>query len=278
MRYDNVAFRPASIRMGYQVHPRSRSVDQRHDNGPFDIIGDVHGCMDELESLFDRLGYAPNADGAWRSRTGRTAIFVGDLVDRGPRIADALRVPMEMVAAGVAFVVPGNHDLQYARHLAGDDIPIVYGLEDTIAQMSGVPAPFLDDVLTFFQTIKGHYVFDGGRLVVAHTGLPAELHGRDTPETRQLAAYGVLDGEIDPTDPSRRHSWVATYSDEAAVVYGHTKVVDAIWDRNTIDIDTGCVFGWRLTALTWPERQLVSVPARREYIHSTSFRRRCAAQ
>ena len=260
--------------MAYQTHLRARSVDQRHDRGPFDIIGDVHGCADELESLFTLLGYEndPRRPHLWQPPAGRTAVFVGDFVDRGPRIADTLRIAMQMVGAGVAFAVPGNHDLQLARHLAGEPVPIVYGLEDTLEQLDREPSEFRHDVLTFLMSIKGHYVFDGGHLVVAHTGLPAELHGVDTPESRQLAAYGVLDGEIDPIDPAKRHSWTAPYTGEAAVVYGHTKVAEAIWVRNTIDIDTGCVFGWRLTALMWPERRLVSVPARREYVRSARFR------
>lgn len=260
--------------MSYQAPPRIHAIDQRSDHGPFDIIGDVHGCADELESLFLLLGYHQDTSDRylWKPPAGRTAVFVGDFVDRGPRIADALKIAMQMVSAGVAFAVPGNHDLQLARHLAGEMVPIVYGLEDTLEQLDREPPVFRDDVLTFLTSIKGHYLFDAGRLVVAHTGLPQDLHGVDTPESRQLAAYGVLDGEIDPHDPARRHSWIAPYSGVAAVVYGHTKVVDAVWVGNTIDIDTGCVFGWRLTALTWPERHLVSVPARREYVRSAHFR------
>ena len=117
------------------VHPRARAIDQRHDPGPFDIIGDVHGCATELERLLDRLGYRLQADQVWRSPDGRTPVFVGDLVDRGPRIADTLRIVMRMVAAGVAFAVPGNHDMQFALRLAGEDVPVVYGMDTSLAAL-----------------------------------------------------------------------------------------------------------------------------------------------
>ncbi len=254
--------------MPYETHSRSHSVDRREDSGPFDIIGDVHGCADELERLLERLGYAPDAGGVWRSPAGRTAVFVGDLVDRGPRIVDALAIAMGMVAAGTAFAVPGNHDLQLAAYLRGEAVPVVYGMDTSLDQLDQASRLFRRDVVRFFNAIKGHYVFDGGALVVAHTGLAEEHHGVDTLETRLLAAYGVIDEEIDANDPARRHPWLAGYQGRAAVVYGHTPIAEPTWVRQTIDIDTGCVFGWRLTALRWPERELVWVDAKAEYAHS----------
>jgi protein phosphatase len=247
--------------MTHVVHPRARSVDQRHDTGPFDVIGDVHGCGTELEMLLARLGYDVDSAGLWRSPAGRTPVFVGDFVDRGPRIADTLRIAMRMVAAGVALAVPGNHDMQFARRLAGEDVPVVYGMDTSLAAVAAEPDTFRADVVRFFEDIKGHYVLDRGRLVVAHTGLAESLHGVDTWESRQMAIYGVLEGEIDAVDITRRHSWLPGYQGTATVVYGHTPVSEAVWHRNTIDVDTGCVFGGSLTALRWPERELMSVRA-----------------
>jgi protein phosphatase len=260
--------------MNFVLHERARSVDQRRDSGPFDIIGDVHGCADELEDLLRLLGYVQTGRTSWQSPTGRTPVFVGDLVDRGPRIADALRIAMAMVQSGTGLCVPGNHDLQLAKELAGEDVPIVYGLEDTVEQLTRETPTFRAEVLEFLTQIKGHYVFDAGRLVVSHTGLPAHLQGVDTDDTRQLSTYGVTEGDIDPSDPHKRHAWVADYRGTANVVYGHTKVVEAVWQNNSIDIDTGCVFGWKLTALRWPERELVAVRAKREYVRSERFRSR----
>ena len=240
-------------------------VDQRHLTGPFDIIGDVHGCLDELGDLLTALGYEPASESGWESPAGRTAVFVGDLVDRGPDGAGTLRLVMRMVHGGVAFVVPGNHDLQLLRHLSGEDVPLVFGLAETAAEFAHESAKFRDQVRQFYVSLASHHLFDGGRLVVAHTGLGESMHGSDTPECRQLSAYGVNNHDIDPRDVEKRHPWVTGYTGPAAVVYGHTPVLEAEWRGQTIDIDTGCVFGWRLSALRWPERELVSVPARRVY-------------
>jgi protein phosphatase len=254
--------------MSYAIHPRSLSIDQRHDAGPFDVIGDVHGCATELETLLRRLGYAPGPDEVWRSTTGRTAVFIGDLVDRGPRNVDALRLVMRMVAAGVAFCVPGNHDGQLTAYLAGEPVPIVWGLDVTLAEVDRESPAFREDVRVFFESLKSHYIFDDGRLLVAHTGLPEDLHGVDTPDVWQLAAYGGT-GDLEPGDVEKRHPWITGYRGRAAVVFGHTRILEPIWHNNTIDIDTGCVYGWRLTALRWPERQLVWVPAEAIHFRST---------
>ena len=241
------------------------SVDQRHLSGPFDIIGDIHGCFDELNALMAQLGYEPDVQAGWRSPSGRIPVFVGDLVDRGPKNVAAVELVMRMLEHDVAFCVPGNHDVQFERHLAGEPVPLLFGLAGTVAEFAQQTQEMRADVLEFFRTLPGHHVFDAGRLVVAHTGLRQDLHGVDTPETRHLAAYGVNDDAVDPRDVAKRHPWIADYHGSAVVVYGHTPILEATWRQETIGIDTGCVFGWRLTALRWPERTLVSVPAGRVY-------------
>jgi protein phosphatase len=195
-------------------------------------------------------------------------VFVGDFVDRGPSNAGVLRLAMRMVDAGAALAVPGNHDVQLERHLAGEDVPLVYGLKETVEEIERESPTFQADVLRFLQDLPSHVVLDQGRLVVAHTGLAESFHGDTTPLTRQRAAFGVTDGEMDPSDPEKRHGWVASYAGPAAVIYGHTSVEAPVWRNNTIDVDTGCVFGWKLTALRWPERELVAVPARQRYVRS----------
>jgi diadenosine tetraphosphatase ApaH/serine/threonine PP2A family protein phosphatase len=229
-----------------------------------DVIGDVHGCLDELLDLLRTLEYAPDAQGTWR-HADRTAVFVGDLVDRGPNSAGVLKLVMPMVAAGAALAVPGNHDLYLEDHLRGLPAPMMYGLIETMAEFDRETESFSAEVLAFLRSLPSHYVLDEGRLVVAHTGLAEEWHGQESRSLRRLAANGVTHGVIDARDPTKRHKWVRDYRGAAAVVYGHTSVLEPEWLRNTIDIDTGCVFGWRLTALRWPERSFVSVEAREIY-------------
>lgn len=241
------------------------AIDQRHLSGPFDIIGDVHGCVRELNRLFVALGYEPDPDTVWRSPEGRLPVFVGDLVDRGPENIAALDMVRQMMAHEAAYCVAGNHDLKCERYLAGEDLPLVYGLATTVAEFEQQPEDVRARARAFLASLPGHYIFDEGRLVIAHTGLPAALHGSEAPEVRRLAAYGEHADDVDPRDIEGRHPWIVRYRGPATVVYGHTPVLEVVWRGNTVGIDTGCVFGWRLTALRWPERDLVSVPAERIY-------------
>jgi protein phosphatase len=252
--------------------------NRQQEQGPFDIIGDVHGCCDELEALLQRLGYQvvetnPTAP-FWQFPTyahpsGRKAIFLGDLVDRGPRILDTLKLARNMVAAGSALCVPGNHDMKLLRQLKGKNVKVNHGLEQTLAEIAALPDHLREDAIAeirqFLDALISHYVLDGGKLVVAHAGMKAELQGRGSAYVRDFALYGETTGEIDEFGLPVRHNWAAEYRGQAMVVYGHTPVPQTEWLNHTIDIDTGCVFGGQLTALRYPEKELVSVNASRVY-------------
>ncbi|MFE0511150.1 polynucleotide kinase-phosphatase [Streptomyces sp. NPDC058964] len=235
-----------------------RFNDLTHLTGPFDIIGDIHGCSSELESLLAKLGYA---DGVHPE--GRTAVFVGDLVDRGPDTPGVLRRVMSMVASGDALCVPGNHENKYGRYLKGRKVQHTHGLAETIDQMEGESEEFKAEVRRFLDGLVSHYVLDGGKLVVCHAGLPEKYHGRTSGRVRSHALYGDTTGETDEFGLPVRYPWAEDYRGRAAVVYGHTPVPQATWLNNTICLDTGAVFGGSLTALRWPERELVDVPAER---------------
>jgi protein phosphatase len=243
---------------GATVVTEKRFNDLTHLTGPFDIIGDVHGCSSELEALLGKLGYT---DGVHPQ--GRTAVFVGDLVDRGPDSPGVLRRVMSMVASGNALCVPGNHENKYGRHLRGRKVQHTHGLAETIEQMEGQSEEFRQQVKEFIDGLVSHYVLDGGRLVVCHAGLPEKYHGRTSGRVRSHALYGDTTGETDEFGLPVRYPWAEEYRGRAAVVYGHTPVPDATWVNNTLCVDTGAVFGGRLTALRWPERELVDVPAER---------------
>jgi protein phosphatase len=238
--------------------------DRRWDPGPFDIVGDVHGCLDELRALLARLGYDVGADLSVRPPPGRRALFLGDLVDRGPAIPAVLRLAMGMVRAGTALCLPGNHEEKLLRWLAGRNVQVGTGLAASIEQLSREPAPFRTEVRAFLAGLVPHLVLDGGRLVVAHAGLRRALQGRDAPAARAFALYGDPTGALDEHGLPIRRDWARDYRGPA-VVYGHTPVDEPAWVNGTICVDTGCVFGGRLTALRWPERELVAVPAARAY-------------
>jgi protein phosphatase len=248
-------------------------TDRRHEHGPFDIVGDIHGCFDELCALLQRLGYLMTVErdsvGAPVYRVihpdGRRIVFLGDLVDRGPRIPDVLRVAMHMTTTGTALCVPGNHEIKLLRALRGQRVQISHGLAASLQQLTAESSAFTEQVMTFLDGLVSHYVLDDGKLVVAHAGMKAEMQGRASGAVRTFALYGETSGETDEFGLPVRYNWAADYRGRALVVYGHTPVPEAEWLNGTICLDTGCVFGGKLTALRYPEKELVSVPAAQTY-------------
>ena len=240
--------------------------DLQHEHGPFDVVGDVHGCRGELESLLIELGYALVRDELGRPVDAvppgdRKAVFVGDLVDRGPDSPGVLRLVMGMVAAGHALCVPGNHESKLVRALQGRQVQVSHGLETTLAQLATEPPEFRAQVQQFCHDLVSHLVLDDGRLVIAHAGLKQAYHGRASARVRSFALYGDTTGETDEFGLPVRYPWAEDYRGRAMVLYGHTPVPQVEWVNNTMCLDTGCVFGGRLTALRYPEKQVVSVPA-----------------
>ena len=243
--------------------------DLRHETGPFDVIGDVHGCRAELEQLLTELGYDLERDDAGRPagarHPDRRAIFVGDLVDRGPDTPGVLRLVMGMVAAGTALCVSGNHEAKLLKALRGRNVRLNHGLPESLAQLAAETEQFRAEAERFIDSLLSHYVLDDGRLVVAHAGLIERYQGRASGRVREFCLYGETTGETDEYGLPVRYPWAEEYRGRAMVVYGHTPVPRPEWLNNTLCLDTGCVFGGRLTALNYPERTVVSVPAARVY-------------
>lgn len=245
----------------------------KHEHGPFDIIGDVHGCFDELADLLTQLGYAVEKQSneavplgySVKPPEGRKVVFLGDLVDRGPKIPEVLRLVMSMTEDGTALCVPGNHDIKLMRKLRGRDVQITHGLANSLEQLDRELPEFRAQVSEFIDDLVSHYVLDEGKLVVAHAGMKEKMQGRGSGKVRDFALYGETTGETDEFGLPVRYNWAAEYRGGAMVVYGHTPVPQADWLNRTINIDTGCVFGGSLTALRYPEKELVSVAARSTY-------------
>jgi protein phosphatase len=251
--------------------------DKSHLTGPFDIIGDVHGCYDELTLLLEKLGYQPAGSGIdgpmsgplFSHPEGRTAVFLGDIVDRGPRILDCLKLVYNMVKGAGALCVPGNHDMKFLRKLKGRNVQLTHGLTQSMAEIEALPEdvrePFVNEAQSFVNSLISHYVLDNRRLVVAHAGLKEEMQGRGSQKVRDFCYFGETTGETDEFGLPVRHNWAAEYRGSAIVVYGHTPAPEPEWLNRTVNIDTGCVFGGKLTALRYPEKEFVSVPAKTVY-------------
>jgi protein phosphatase len=281
------------LRSVEQINRLSVERQPLHNNrkaltGPFDIIGDVHGCASELNQLLIKLGYVLDGDASAHHPQGRTAVFVGDLVDRGPDTPGVLKRVMGMVQAGSALCVAGNHEIKLLRGLKskrgmsildgaevseGEEtnevgrnlIKLSHGLLQSLQQLAKVDAEFVESTQRFIDGLVSHYVLDGGKLVVCHAGLPEHMHGRSSGLVRSFALYGDTTGETDEYGLPIRYPWAMDYRGKAMVVYGHTPVPRAEWLNNTICLDTGCVFGGSLTALRYPERELVQVAAQAVY-------------
>ena len=246
-------------------------TNRQDERGPFDIVGDVHGCFEELVLLLERLGYQlaarVGADGetgySVTHPEGRKAVFVGDLVDRGPGVTNVLKLVMSMVEDGVALCVAGNHESKLVRKLRGRNVQISHGLAESLEQLEDESPAFREAATRFLDGLISHYVLDGGELVVAHAGMKVEYQGRASARVRDFCLYGETTGETDEWGLPIRANWAADYRGRAMVVYGHTPVAEPAWLNRTINVDTGCVFGGKLTALRYPEQELVSVPATR---------------
>lgn len=247
-------------------------ADRRDETGPFDIVGDVHGCFDELSELLNKLGWDVSSNPTVEGMTyrvshpeGRKLVFLGDLVDRGPRVPEVLRLAMDAVAQGSALCVPGNHDVKLVKALRGKRVTVRHGLAQSLEQLDDETDEFRSRVMEFLDGLVSHFELDDGRLVVAHAGMREEMQGRASGVVRSFALYGETTGETDELGLPVRYDWAKEYRGRAMVVYGHTPVPEPEWLNRTLNIDTGCVFGGSLTALRYPEKDLVSVPATRAY-------------
>jgi len=239
-------------------------------SGPFDIIGDIHGCYDELCAILEKLGYLVDKENCTAiNPDGRKVVFLGDLCDRGPKNIEVLRLVMNMVKSEAAYCVSGNHDAKLLKKLSGKDVTLTHGLEKTVEQLNAQDNEFIAEAKTFIDSLISHYVFDGGKLVVAHTGLKEKYHGRASKRVRDFCLYGDTTGETDEYGLPVRLPWANDYRGKSMVVYGHTPTIAVESINNTFCIDTGCVFGGKLTAFKYPEKEIVQVDAIREYYAPT---------
>jgi protein phosphatase len=238
-----------------------------------DIVGDVHGCLEELLELMAALGYGVErraADFAVTLPQGRMLAFAGDLVNRGPATADVLRLVMSMARAGQALCVAGNHDLSLLKALRDGTRPVAPFLVRSLEQLDHEPREFQIQAAGFLADLPIYCLFDGGKLAIAHAGLKKWMQGRSSAAVSRFALQGEPTGKMDEFGVPIRSNWAANYHGKTLVVYGHTPVAKPLWQNNTVNIDTGCVYGGRLTALRYPEQETVSVFARA--IHHKSRR------
>jgi protein phosphatase len=244
--------------------------DKRHLTGPFDIIGDVHGCAEELSGLLGKLGYEISwyEDG---SRTcfvvppaGRMAVFLGDFSGAGPNEDDVMLIVRALVAQGSALCIWGDTDDRKRKAVLSQAWSnpgyrdYVQEFDPDYSYSKERAKGLLNDVAV------SHLWLDGGDLVVAHAAIREDMIGRSSNRVRDFCIYGE-ESKTSSAILTNQLTWVESYQGAATVVYGHTPCAKPTWRNNTIGLNTDCVCGGALTALRWPERELVSVPALRNY-------------
>ena len=240
--------------------------NKKNETGPFDIIGDVHGCYDELYDLLTKLMYKVDAEKFTAIHpNGRKAVFLGDLCGRGPKNIEVLRLVMNMIQESSALCIAGNHDVKLLKKLNGKNVQLTHGLHRTIEQLETQDTEFNEKVKKFINGLISYYMFDGGKLIVSHAGIKEKYQGRSSGRVREFCLYGETTRETDEYGLPVRTPWANEYRGKSLVVYGHIPAIEPQLKNNTACIDTGCVFGGKLSAYRYPEKEIVQVKAKYEY-------------
>ena len=236
----------------------------------FDIIGDIHGCYDELILLLKKLGYSIETDVPVHPNNRHLA-FVGDAMDRGPNSLETLRLVFKIQDTGTLIYSPGNHCNKFYRYAKGNQVQEMHGLETTVAELNTLSAEerdrFLKQYILFYEALPLYHTLDEGNLIIAHAGILEDMIGKGHSEkVRVFVLYGDITGKKLPDGRPERRDWAKKYKGAPFIVYGHTPVKEARFVNNTVNIDTGCVFGEKLTAFRYPEMEIVSVPSSQPYV------------
>jgi len=244
-----------------------------------DIVGDVHGCFDELMALLEKLGWQPDGD-LHAHPEDRLLLFVGDLVDRGPASVPVLAYVDAMIEAGRAFLVRGNHDDKLRRYLLGNKVKVDEHLQTTVDELEALEqderqriterAIAMIDASPYWALVgstEEHRADMEAALVIAHAAFKPSLMQSKEDKVRWFCLYGPTTGKKDARGYPERVDWTLRYPSSGALcVTGHTPYSGEVIERNnTMCLDTACVFGHRLTALRWPEMEIVDVEAARAY-------------
>ncbi|RHW43236.1 bis(5'-nucleosyl)-tetraphosphatase PrpE [Neobacillus notoginsengisoli] len=235
-----------------------------------DIIGDIHGCFSEFEQLTKKLGFDWN-EGISVHPHGRRLAFLGDLTDRGPDSLKTVHFVWELVIKRkVAFYSPGNHCNKLYRYFLGNNVQISHGLETTVAEYEASDQKARQLVkerfIELYEQAPLYQVLDGGKLVIAHAGIRHDYIGKSSAKVKTFVLYGDITGGTNPDGTPVRRDWALKHPGKPIIVYGHTPVSEPRVINNTYNIDTGAVFGGKLTALRYPEMELVSVPSSMPYV------------
>ncbi|WP_461178719.1 bis(5'-nucleosyl)-tetraphosphatase PrpE [Virgibacillus ainsalahensis] len=234
-----------------------------------DVIGDVHGCMEELIALFEALGYVKQHS-IYIHPDGRIPVFVGDITDRGSASIQVIQLVYEMVTAKKAMYIPGNHCDKLYRYFSGNNVMVKHGLETTVAEYEAL-APDMQDVIsnqfmTLYEQAPLYLQLPEAQAIVAHAGIKQSLIGRTDKRVKSFVLYGDTTGQFLPDGRPVRRDWAQHYHGDQWIIYGHTPVKEPRFVNKTVNIDTGCVFGNKLTAFRLPEEETIAVESKLPFV------------
>lgn len=235
-----------------------------------DVIGDVHGCFDELCDLFYELDYQQN-EHIFIHPDNRIPVFLGDITDRGPDSLKVIQLVYEMVVdKKQAHYVPGNHCDKLYRYFLGNNVMQRYGLETTVAEYKALKSREQKKIKHMFMTLYEqaplYLQLPEVHAVIAHAGIKASYIGRKDKKVKSFVLYGDVTGEVHADGRPIRGDWAQHYDGNDWIVYGHTPLKEPRIVNKTINIDTGCVFGNALTAFRLPEEKIMAVPSKQPLV------------
>jgi serine/threonine protein phosphatase 1 len=206
------------------------------------VVGDIHGCYDELTELLDKAGL---------EKTDRV-VSVGDLITKGPKNREVL----ELFMTDKRFsAVMGNHDLALRRRWNGEDLKLKSAQKKTHKELKSDKEKYV----AYFNTLP--FTIDLGKHLVVHAGLRPNvaMHSQTTDDLTRIRTLGE--------DPEGRDGtpWYDEYDGEQIVLFGHWPAAEPRRARKAIGLDTGCVYGYRLTAYIIETDEFVSVKAKQSY-------------
>jgi len=235
----------------------------------FDVIGDIHGCYEEMNELLIHLGYIQNGPHLYHPE-GRIPVFLGDLTDRGPSSLAVVEDVCRWVKQSDAMYCPGNHCDKLYRYFLGRNVMTKHGLETTVEELNHLATNDFKRIsrsfIQLYEQAELYLQLDNQRLVVSHAGIHPDMIGSTGKQVKTFVLYGDITGETHEDGRPVRRDWASKHTFQSFIVYGHTPVQEPRWIGETVNIDTGCVFGGQLTALRWPEKITVSVPSKQPFI------------
>lgn len=227
-----------------------------------DIFGDIHGCFEEFKKLTIKLGYNWEK-GIPIHNNKRKLAFVGDLTDRGPQSLLVVKTVSKLVDNHLAYYVPGNHCNKLYRFFLGNKVQLTHGLETTAAEYDALDKKNKQDIrkrfMQLYEAAPLYRVLDDGKLIIAHAGIREDYIGKNSEKVKTFVLYGDITGEKHADGSPVRRDWAKDYQGKSIIVYGHTPVKEIRIVNNTYNIDTGVVFGNKLTALKYPEMDIISI-------------------